>query len=344
MRCSGRRVGLSGEESKGQTLAQVAEGRHPMPAAVRLQPMTWFDSLAASLIPLVPKAIMRKFSLRYIAGELREDALRRGAQLAAAGYRVTYDQLGEAVTDQAEVDAATEENLRLLQDLADEKQELNISVKPTQMGLNLSEQACIDSVSKILEKAQSLNAFVRFEMEESETVDGTLRVFHTLREKFGATVGIVIQSMLFRTEEDAKKLVAVDAPLNVRLVKGIYVESAEISFQDGHEVNQSYLRTLRILLEGGAFVGVASHDEVLIDGLKQLIQENPAWKEQCEVQMLLGVREELRQEVRENGLPVRVYVPYGEAWYLYVVRRLKKNPKLARYAMMGMLKKQEKLA
>jgi len=314
-----------------------------MPADARLQPMTWFDSLAASLIPLVPKAIMRKFSLRYIAGELREDALRRGAQLAAAGYRVTYDQLGEAVSDQKEVNAAMKENLALLQDLADEQQELNISVKPTQMGLNLSEQVCIDSVSTILQKAQSLNAFVRFEMEESDTVDGTLRVFDALRQKFGATVGIVIQSMLLRTEEDAQRLVASDAPLNVRLVKGIYVEPEEIAYQDGNEVNQAYLRTLRILLEGGAFVGVASHDEVLIDGLKQLLKENPAWREQCEVQMLLGVREELRQAVRKDELPVRVYVPYGEAWYLYVVRRLKKNPKLARYAMLGMLKKQEKL-
>ncbi|MFK5955242.1 MAG: proline dehydrogenase family protein [Planctomycetota bacterium] len=321
----------------------MAEGRHPMPADARLQPMTWFDSLAASLIPLVPKAIMRKFSLRYIAGELREDALRRGAQLAAAGYRVTYDQLGEAVSDQKEVNAAMKENLALLQDLADEQQELNISVKPTQMGLDLSEQVCIDSVSAILEKAQSLNAFVRFEMEESDTVDGTLRVYEVLRQKFGATVGIVIQSMLLRTEEDAQRLVASDAPLNVRLVKGIYVEPEEIAYQDGNEVNQAYLRTLRILLEGGAFVGVASHDEVLIDGLKQLLKENPAWREQCEVQMLLGVREELRQAVRKDELPVRVYVPYGEAWYLYVVRRLKKNPKLARYAMLGMLKKQEKL-
>lgn len=312
-----------------------------MPADARLQPMTWFDSLAASLIPLVPKAIMRKLSLRYIAGEHREDALRRGAQLASSGYRVTYDQLGEAVTTQEEVDAATKENLRLLQDLADEKLELNISVKPTQMGLNLGEQVCIDSVSTILEKAQSLGAFVRFEMEESETVDGTLRVFAALRKKFGASVGIVIQSMLLRTEEDAKQLVAVDAPLNVRLVKGIYVEPAEIAHQDCNVINQAYLRILRILLEGGAFVGVATHDEVLVEGLQTLLQENPSWSEQCEVQMLLGVREELRQDLRRQDLPVRVYVPYGEAWYRYVVRRLKKNPKLARYAMMGMFKKQE---
>jgi proline dehydrogenase len=305
--------------------------------------MSWFDSLTASFIPLVPKSIMRRLSTRYIAGEQRVDALKRGSQLARAGYRVTYDQLGEAVSNEAEVGLAVAENLQLLADLKEGKLELNISTKPTQMGLNISEQLCFDSMVPILEEAQACGAFVRFEMEESFTVDGTLRVYEKLRAQFGGSVGAVLQSMLFRTEEDARNLIeSSEQPLNVRLVKGIYVEPADIAYQEGPLVNASYMRTMRLLLEGGAFVAVASHDDLLIAGLKELLAENPAWREQCEVQVLLGVREEMRQQVRDSGLPVRVYVPYGDAWHKYVTRRLKKNPKLARYAFFGMFKRGEK--
>jgi len=307
--------------------------------------MSWFDSLTASLIQLVPKPIMRRLSTRYIAGEQRVDALKRGAQLARAGYRVTYDQLGEAVSNEAEVAAAVAENQQLLADLVAGELELNISTKPTQMGINISEDLCHDSVAEMLDTASSQGAFVRFEMEESWTVDATLRVFERLRAKYGDTVGIVVQSMLFRTEEDLRKLLAnSDQPLNVRLVKGIYVEPADIAYQSYQDVNDSFLRCLRLLLEGGAYVGVATHDDNLVDALQSMLRENPAWSEQCEIQMLLGVREDLRQRVRADGLPVRVYVPYGEAWHKYVTRRLKKNPKLARYAFLGMFKRGEKLS
>lgn len=305
--------------------------------------MSWFDSLAASLIPLVPMPIMRRFSVRYIAGEQREDALARGAKLMSAGYGVIYDQLGEAVTDRNEVDAAKQEYLDLLDSLDGQAHDRNISLKPTQMGLNLSEELCTTTVRTILDRAATGDAFTRFEMEESETVDGTLRVFDALRQSHGAAVGIVLQSMLYRTEDDARRLLESDLPLNVRLVKGIYVEPAEIAYQDGAEINASYLRILRLLLDGGAFVGVATHDEKLIAGLQDILRESPQYAERCEIQMLLGVREELRQEVKAQGLPVRVYLPYGVAWHKYVVRRLKKNPKLARYAMFGMFKKQENL-
>jgi proline dehydrogenase len=307
--------------------------------------MSWFDSLAASFIPLVPRPVMRRLSTRYIAGEQRADALRRGSSLARAGYRVTYDQLGEAVSNETEVAAAVAENLQLISDLEDGGLELNISTKPTQMGINISEQLCISSLQRMLEVAVAKDAFVRFEMEESWTVDATLRVYAKLRESFGAHVGCVLQSMQLRTEEDARSMLADSGrPLNVRLVKGIYVEPAEIAYQDGADVNASYLRTLRLLLEGGAFVGVATHDPKLVAGLQEMLAENPAWQPQCELQVLLGVGEELRQRVRDSGLPVRVYVPYGDAWHKYVTRRLKKNPKLARYAFFGMFKRGEKLS
>lgn len=306
--------------------------------------MSWFDSLTASLIPFVPKPIMRRLSVRYIAGEEREAALVRGSGLAKAGYRVTYDQLGEAVTNRAEVEAAVEENLYLLEDLVAQDLERNISVKPTQLGLNLDEEFCYTSTARVVAKARELDAFVRFEMEESETVDGTLRVFARLRSAYGKHVGIVLQSMLFRTEEDVRQLLTLDQPLNVRVVKGIYVEPPEVAYQDGAEVSASYLRMVRMLAEGGAFIAAATHDEHLVAGVQEILEEFPEAAPRTEIQMLLGVREELRQEVRRMGLPVRVYVPYGDAWHKYVVRRLKKNPKLARYAFLGMFGKSEMLA
>lgn len=305
--------------------------------------MSWFDSLTASLVPFVPKPIMRRLSTRYIAGEEREAALLRGSGLAKAGYRVTYDQLGEAVSNREEVDAAVEENLRLMEDLVAQDLERNISVKPTQLGLNLDEDFCYTSTARVVEKAREIGAFVRFEMEESETVDGTLRVFAKLRAEYGKHIGIVLQSMLFRTEEDVRQLLTIDQPLNVRVVKGIYVEPHDVAHQDGAEVNASYLRMVRMLAEGGAFIAAATHDEHLVAGVQEVLKEFPDAVERTEIQMLLGVREELRQEVRKMGLPVRVYVPYGDAWHKYVVRRLKKNPKLVRYAFLGMFGKSEKL-
>lgn len=305
--------------------------------------MSLFDRLFASAMPLVPRPVVRRLSTRYIAGEELHQALAAGEALQKADYRVTYDILGEAVSDQAGVEAAALQYEQLLQALIDRKLERNLSLKPTQMGLDVSEDFCFETVGRIAARAQAHDAFVRFEMEDSATVDGTLRVFDRLREQVGASVGCVLQSMLFRTESDAERLVSIDQPLNVRLVKGIYVEPAEIAFQDPKEVNDAYLRTLRILLDGGAFVAVASHDEALITGLMAYLEENPAAKERTEVQMLLGVREELRQTVKATGMPVRVYVPYGTQWYPYVVRRLRKNPKLARYALTGLFRRREKL-
>ncbi len=305
--------------------------------------MTWFDRLVASSLPFVPKPVVSRLSRRYIAGLERGDALRVGGELERAGYRATYDLLGEAVRNAAEVDAAAGEYLRLLEDLAARGLGRNVSLKPTQMGLEISEDFCFKTMARIAARARDLGAFLRFEMEDSSTVDATLRVFARLRSEFPGTVGCVLQSMLRRTEADARALVAAGGPLNVRLVKGIYVEPPATAFQDAQEVRDAWLRTLRILLEGGAFVGAATHDEALAAGVRAARAERPEWRERTEVQMLLGVREELRQALRAEGLPLRVYVPYGPQWHPYVLRRLRKNPKLARYALLGMFSKRERM-
>lgn len=305
--------------------------------------MSLLDRLMAASMPLVPRPVVRRLSTRYIAGEQLSQALSLGAELQQSGYRVTYDILGEAVSNREGVQAAAVEYQELLAALVEQQLELNISLKPTQMGLDVSEDFCFETVASILEQAQQVGAFVRYEMEDSPTTDATLRVFDRLREAYPRQVGCVLQSMLHRTQADVERLLESELPLNVRMVKGIYVEPAKIAFQDPAEVNASYLRCTETLLDGGAFVAIATHDEKLIEGLQHILQTRPEARERVEVQMLLGVREELRQQVRAMELPVRVYIPYGTQWYPYVVRRLRKNPKLARYALQGLFRRREKL-
>lgn len=305
--------------------------------------MPFLDRLIAASVPLVPRPLMRRLSSRYIAGENRADALHRGKELAAKDYRLTFDQLGEAVSTKEEVDAAAKEYHDLLDELTAHDLERNISLKPTQMGLDIGEDYCFEVVGDILRHAGELQAFVRFEMEESGTIDATLRVFQRLRTNYPGTVGCVLQSMLHRTEQDARDLLQEEAPLNVRMVKGIYVEPASIAYQDGGEVNDSFVRCNKLLLEGGAFVATATHDDKLVEEYKKLRASIPGAEEGSELQMLCGVREQERRAWHEQGLPLRVYLPYGSAWRKYVERRLRKNPKLARYALLGMWKRQEKM-
>jgi proline dehydrogenase len=305
--------------------------------------MNLFDRLAAAAMPLVPRSVVRRLSTRYIAGEQMESALEVGQRLQRGGYRVTYDILGEAVDSQTGVRSMAQQYEQLLQALIGQNLELNFSLKPTQMGLNISEDFCYEIVAELAAKAQESQAFIRYEMEESATVDGTLRVFERLRSAFPGTVGCVLQSMLLRTIDDVQKMVEGDGPLNVRLVKGIYVEPKEIAWQNQADVNRSFLECLQILLQRGAFVGVATHDETLIEGTHKILDQMPEARARVEIQMLLGVREELRVKACKQGLPVRVYVPYGTEWYPYVTRRLRKNPKLARYAFLGLFGKKEKL-
>ncbi len=335
-----REASASNASGHGEGRAAILKSRS---TRVWPTPVSWFDNLAARSLPWVPRPLVGRLSSRYIAGLERDDALRVGATLDRSGYHATYDLLGEAVQDMDAVQSAAKEYLRLLEELAARGLGRNVSLKPTQMGLSLSENGCFDTVAQIAGHAQRLGAFLRFEMEDSSLVDSTLRVYARLRTAYPGVVGCVLQSMLRRTEEDACKLVAAGGPLNVRLVKGIYVEPPELAYQDADEVRESWKRTLRVLLEGGAFVAAATHDQDLAEAAVSAREERPEWRDRVEIQMLLGVREEMRANLRDRGLPVRVYVPYGPDWYPYVLRRLRKNPKLARYALLGLFSKRESM-
>jgi proline dehydrogenase len=305
--------------------------------------MSFFNKMTADALPFVPKALVSKFSTRYIAGECKEDALAQAQLLKDAGYRVTYDVLGEDVGSKDEVEQAAKEYEELLSAIAQAGAEINVSVKPTQMGLDISEDFCAETMHTLCGQVAQLRGFLRFEMEDAPTTDGTLRVFAKLRQQWPEQVGCVLQAMLHRTQSDAENLLKEDKPLNVRLVKGIYVEPADIAYQSYEEVKQSYLTTLETLLKGGAFVGVATHDEHIVEGLETILEKYPQAKERYEIQMLMGVREEYRQIWKDRGHPLRVYIPYGAQWYAYVVRRLRKNPKLAGQAFKGMFGRREKL-
>ena len=306
--------------------------------------MTILDRAFALGIPLVPRSILRRLSQRYVAGEHRDAALALGHQLSSANYRLTFDVLGEAVSNQEDVTGALQEYRALFDDLRTQDLELNLSLKPTQMGLLLGESFCTDSVSTLVSLAAAEGGFVRYEMEDSPTTDATLRVFLQLHKEHGNHVGCVLQSMLHRSRKDLESLLSDCPGLNVRLVKGIYVEPADVAFQTMGEINESFLGLARQTLQGGGFLGAATHDPVLVKGLRELLEENPEWKNRFELQVLLGVGEELRRECLDAGLPVRVYIPYGAQWLPYVQRRLRKNPKLARYAFFGLFKKRDSIA
>ncbi|MBT3340491.1 MAG: proline dehydrogenase [Planctomycetes bacterium] len=306
--------------------------------------MSIFDRIAAASVPLLPRFIVSRVSRRYIAGETCEDALRAGARLQAKGYRVTYDILGESVSSFQGVESMLAEYEALLQALVDRGLERNVSTKPTQLGLLLDPSKSREATQRLTDMVGEAEAFLRYEMEDSPTVDNTLQLFSALQANKLEQVGCVLQSMLFRTEQDARNLVAQHGAVNVRLVKGIYVEPASIAFQLPAEVNSSYLRTAKIILEGGGFLAIATHDAVLANQVLELAREIPGALERIEIQVLLGVQEAFRSKMRDQGIPVRVYVPYGEMWYPYVTRRLRKNPKLARYALLGLFRKRESLS
>ena len=248
--------------------------------------------------------------------------------LNAGKAMATVDVLGEDITTREEAIAAREECKRVLAAIADNALDSNISVKLTQLGLKIDIAFCQSNVEEILEAAKAKNNFVRIDMEDHTCTDDTLKIFHAVKEKY-SNVGIVIQAYLRRSEVDIRQLAAEKA--RVRLCKGIYNEPAEIAFKGEGEIQQNYLRLLRILLDARCYVGIATHDDVLLNGAKAMIREMKLSPGEYEFQMLLGVRGEKRNELIREGHRLRVYTPYGKQWYAYSVRRLKENPQMAGY-------------
>lgn len=287
---------------------------------------TLFDRLIVGLLPAVPKPIVGYFSRPYIAGSGVEDAARVVRDLRSTGAMITLDILGEHVTRAEEADAALAGYLSLLDTVAAEDLGGNVSVKLTMLGMKVNLADCVKRIERLVTKAEEKGIFVRLDMEDSSCTDETLAIHRDLKAKH-SNVGVVIQAMLRRTLGDVETLAAMKA--NIRLCKGIYVEPRAVAYQDKEIIRRSFVGSLEILLKGGSYVGIATHDEHLVFEALRLVQRYGLSREQYEFQMLLGVQEELRKTLIDSGHRLRVYVPFGEKWYAYSVRRLKENPNMA---------------
>jgi len=273
------------------------------------------DRALVRLLPAVPKPVVQLFSSRYIAGSTLADAVGVVRRLNAEGMLATIDVLGEEITHAGEARAIARAYLDVFDAIEREQLDANVSVKLTSLGLKLSYDLCKENILEVLAQGR----FVRIDMEDSTTTDATLRLYRELREAGRDNVGIVLQAYLRRTLDDVGALA--DLKPNVRLCKGIYVEPPSLSYSGADSVRTSFVQCLDALLEAGAYVAAATHDEKLIG--EALRRDVP------ELQMLLGVREERARELVADGRRVRIYVPFGEQWYAYSLRRLQENPAMA---------------
>jgi proline dehydrogenase len=279
-------------------------------------------------VSLLPESLVFLVAQRYIAGKKLEDAVKVTKQLNAKGILTTIDVLGEGIKNKEEALAAQQEILRVFDAIEENKLNGNVSIKPTQMGLMIDKDFAFQLVSEILDKAKSYNNFVRIDMEDSSTTDATIELYTRLREKYD-NVGMVIQAYLKRSYDDVVKLNPLGT--NYRLCKGIYIEPEEIAFKDREEIRRNFLKILERMFDDGNYVGIATHDEYLINKAYEMIKNKNIPKDKFEFQMLYGVTEHLRDKINADGYKIRIYVPYGEQWYAYSVRRMQENPHIAWY-------------
>jgi proline dehydrogenase len=294
--------------------------------------MSLVNRLIAHALPAIPRPIIGHFSRRYIAGPTLDDAVKVVRALNQSGVMATVDVLGEHLTRIAEADLALDSYLQLLDRIAEEGLDSNISVKLTALGLQVDEAVCLRHMQRLCTAAREHRNFVRIDMEDSSCTAATLEIHRALRRDF-QNVGVVIQAYLRRSRADVQALAADRA--NVRLCKGIYVEPRAIAFRDREIVRQNFVDLLGILLGGGSYVGIATHDEILTWHAMRLTSELGLPREAFEFQMLLGVDDVLRRILVEAGYRLRVYVPFGAHWYEYSMRRLKENPDIVGHILRG---------
>ena len=269
--------------------------------------------------------LARKLSSRFVAGETLDTAVAAVRALNGAGITATLDLLGESVHSAEEAGTATATAMGMLDRIAAEKLQANVSVKLTQFGLDLNAALCAENVRRLLDRGRALDTFVRLDMESSQYTQRTLDLFlNDLHPAYGDRIGVVIQSMMRRSAADVERLVAAKA--RVRLCKGAYQEPPAVAFPDKADVDRSYAGLMELLLEQGNYPAIATHDEKLIARAKRQIWSRGIEHDRFEFQMLYGVRRDLQQQLVKEGYRVRVYVPFGTQWYPYLMRRLAERP------------------
>jgi proline dehydrogenase len=273
----------------------------------------------------MPKKVVWLFSKKYIAGTTLQSALDVVKGLNSKGIYATLDVLGEAVRNKEEAVIAKNHAMEALNSIVENKLMANLSIKPTQMGLSIDKDFAYEQILDLVNRANELNNFVRIDMEDSPYTDSTIEIYKRIYEQH-PNVGVVLQAYLKRTYNDTVILNKIGT--NYRLCKGIYIEPSNIAYKDKQVIRDNFMNVLETILKNGNYVGIATHDKYLIQKSYELIKKLNIPNDKFEFQMLLGVREDLRDKINNDGYKIRIYVPFGKDWYAYSIRRLQENPQL----------------
>ena len=296
-------------------------------------------SRSVTLKRLASKYGMRSrdsFARRFIAGETVEEAIEVSRDVQSQGLHLTLDYLGESVRTSEEAQAATREYVHLLDAIVASGIERNISLKLTQLGAGVDRATCVDNLRRILEPAGRHGFFVRIDMENSPWTQLTLDIFETLWQQEYRNIGIALQAALYRTEQDVRRMNQIGA--RVRLVKGAYKEPESVAYQKKSDVDQSFLRLMKVLLDSGVYPAVATHDPLMIAATRTYATERGLASDRFEFQMLYGIRRDLQSELSSEGYTVRLYIPFGREWFPYFMRRLGERPANLGFVMRGILR------
>ncbi|HVB38756.1 MAG TPA: proline dehydrogenase family protein [Vicinamibacterales bacterium] len=275
------------------------------------------------------------FARRFVAGETVTEAIAAVRALQAQGLTTTLDLLGESVSTLAEADAASRAYLDVLDAVVAAGVERNLSLKLTQLGLDLDRATCVDHLRRLLDRATPHDFFVRIDMESSAYTQATLDVFDTLWQQGYRRVGVVLQSALHRSEQDARALNAMGA--RVRLVKGAYHEPKSVAYQTRADVDAAYVRIARLLLSEGTYPAIATHDPAMLAAVREYATGRDVGADRFEFQMLYGIRRDLQTALHADGFAVRVYIPFGTHWFQYFMRRLGERPANVGFVLRGVL-------
>ena len=287
------------------------------------------DRAIVRMLPAVPRPLVHKLAQRYIAGSTLEDACRVVKSLNGEGKMATIDVLGEEITGDNEARAIAQAYRDVFETIDRQGLDSNVSVKLTGLGLKLDYDLCRENLKSVVREAARRGNFVRIDMEDSSTTDDTLRLYRELRETGLENVGVVLQARLRRTLDDIRALA--DLRPSVRICKGIYIEPAQIAYQGYEEVRANYVKSLEALLDADCYVGIATHDDWLISEARRIVDRRGLEREEYEFQMLLGVTTAVGDQLVRQGHRLRIYIPFGEHWYAYSLRRLQENPRIAGY-------------
>jgi proline dehydrogenase len=282
-------------------------------------------------------SLFKKLTTRFIAGESTDEAVAAIREINERGCSASFDHLNESVSDVAATEAEVQEYLHVLELIDATKIDSNVSIKLTQFGLEIDPELAYRNARRIVEDAARRGNFCRVDMEGSNVTQVTIDIFKRLRSEFGLNdVGIVIQSYLYRTAEDARELLKI--PARIRLCKGAYDEPAGVAYPEKKDVDANYVRVMQLLLSSGTFHGIATHDPKMIDATIDFVQREGIAKDAFEFQMLYGIRRDLQEQLARDGWGLRVYVPYGKHWYPYFMRRLAERPANIWFVMKNLLK------